>query len=155
PKPEPQLVFNDDFTAQLYQPQSIGRRLRAILQSEGDFRTKWNDLGQGLTTPVENIIGPMPEVSLDDIEPRQRAINYSARDADATLRVYHALRPRIASMGLEKAYEIDKGCIPIIDRMHSNGILIDKNYFYQLDQKFEKEQYTTLDTLYSELSVYF
>lgn len=97
----------------------------------------------------------MPEVSLDDVEPRQRAINYSARDADATLRVYRALNPRIESMGLQKAYEIDLNCIPIIDRMHQNGILIDKDYFIALDKQFEREQYDVLDKLYSAVGSYF
>lgn len=155
PRPRPRLVFNDDFTAKIYTPQGIGRRLKTGLAGVSGFRKRWEDWDRDLRAPVEAEIGPMPEVTLDDIEPRSRAINYSARDADATLRVYNAFRPRIHSMDLEKAYEIDKGIIPIIDRMHQNGILINKEYFYDLDKKFEKEQYKALEDLHSELGLYF
>jgi len=155
PKPESQLVFNSDFTAKLYTPESTGRRLRAFLSSNNNYRDRWYGLSSNIRSSIEVSFGQFPEVSLDDVEPKERAINYSARDADATLRVYHKLRPRITEMGLEKAYEIDLGCIPIIDRMHQNGILIDKQYFRDLDAKFEKEQYLVLQKMYDEVGVYF
>lgn len=155
PKPETQLVFNDDFTAKLYTPESTGRRLRTILSGEGEYRRKWKDLDIGIRGPIEARFGVMPSVNLDDVTPRKRVIDYSARDADATLRVYRSLRPRLAPMGLEKAYEIDLGCIPIIDKMHQNGILIDKQHFRDLDTKFEKEQYTVLQQMYDEIGLYF
>lgn len=155
PRPESQLVFNDDFTATIYTPESVGRRLRGFLESNGDYRSKWKGLDAGLKVPIEAKFGRMPEVSLDDVAPRSRAIDYSARDADATLRVYRRLQPRITEMGLEKAYEIDINCIPIIDRMHHNGILIDKDYYRELDRKFETEQYEVLDKLYAEVGAYF
>jgi uracil-DNA glycosylase family 4 len=155
PRPESQLVFNDDFTAAIYTPESIGRRLRGILESGHSYRDKWNDTDSSLKVSVEAKCGVMPNVSLDDVEPRQRVINYSARDADATLRVYHRLSPRIQAAGLQRAYEIDLGCIPIIDRMHQNGILIDKEYFKALDKQFETQQYEVLDKLYSAVGSYF
>lgn len=155
PKPETQLIFNSDFTSKLYTPESTGRRLRAFLSSSGNYRSKWYGLTSDVRSSIESTFGKFPEVTLDDVEPRERAINYSARDADATLRVYHRLHPRIKEMGLERAYEIDLGCIPIIDRMHQNGILVDKQYLQDLDTKFEKEQYLVLQKMYDEVGVYF
>ena len=155
PRPEQELVFEDDFTARIYKPQGVGRRLKNILAGNGEYRAKWNGVSDSLRKIVEEKVGPIPESSLDDVKPRERVIRYASRDADATLRVYHALRPRITSMGLEEAYKIDLGCIPIIDRMHQNGILINKEYFYELDKKFEQEQFQVLDKLYGELRVYF
>lgn len=151
----PQLVFQDDFTARIYQPQSVGKRLQNLLSRDTDLAEGWRDFSQEIRDPVEAVLGPMPEATLDDVEPRSRAINYSAADADATLRVYHRLRPRITQMGLEKAYEIDKNCIPIIDRMHQKGILINKDYFSDLTRKFESEQMTVLQKIHDEIGVYF
>jgi uracil-DNA glycosylase family 4 len=150
-----QLVFEDDFTARIYQPQSIGKRLHNLLGRDANLRKGWQDLGQEVREPVEAVLGRMPDATLDDVVPRERAVSYSAADADATLRVYHKLRPRVAQMGLETAYEIDRNCIPIIDRMHQNGILINKDYFADLTRKFTKEQYEISQQIHDEVGVYF
>ncbi len=155
PKPETQLIFNSDFSSQLYTPQSLGKRLRGIIDSGSNYRDKWNKTDYSSRKYIESTFGKLPQVSLDAVEPRERAITYSARDADATLRVYNKLRPRLKKMGLEEAYKIDLGCIPIIDRMHQNGILIDSQYLRDLDAKFATEQYQVLQKLYDEVGIYF
>lgn len=152
---QPQLIFNDDFTAKIYQPQSIGRRLSGLLSRGVDLEEAWRAIDGAVRASVEAKLGKLPETTLDDVQPRNRAIKYSAADADGTLRVYNRLYPRVVSAGLEKAYEIDRGCIPIIDRMHQNGILINKEHFYELDKKFESEQLEILDKMYGEVGLYF
>lgn len=155
--PECQLTFNDDFTPRLYQPQSIGRILRRLCDGESGYRKGWRDLRSriGSTTDyIEQRVGRMPETTLDDVN-YAKAIHYSAQDADGTLRVYNKLQPRITEMGLEQAYAIDKGIIPIIDRMHTNGILINRDHFRDLEHKFTLEQQNVQQELFDTVGNYF
>jgi uracil-DNA glycosylase family 4 len=136
--PPPQSVLNPDGTEGVYKPQSIGRRVRRWL-GDGvcDLRAKWHDTDQSIREPVERTIGYLRSTSLDDVIDQKRVINYAARDADATLRVYSVLRPKLFALGLEKAYEIDKSIIPAIDAMQRNGILLNRDYFSDLAKELE------------------
>ena len=81
----------------------------------------------------------MPEVSLEDVEPPAEAVRYSARDADATIRVYADLEPKIKAMKLDRVLEMDLGIVPMVDRMQEVGWLIDVPYFHELTKNFEKQ----------------
>jgi DNA polymerase-1 len=88
----------------------------------------------------------MPEATLDDI-PREVAVRYAARDADATLRIYPILSGMIDSGGLREVYEIDMGIIPMIDRMHTVGMLIDVPHFQKLEKHLTTEMSRTQDKI--------
>ena len=147
PQPETQLLFGGDSVGYTYKPRSLGRGVRAALQRGTDLQAFWSALPSEVRALPEQEFGPIKEATLDDI-PLEQAVHYSARDADATLRVYNKLMPVIKSEGLYNIYQIDKSILPIIDRMHSNGILIDRQYFKDLDAQFETEQSFILDKLY-------
>lgn len=147
PRPEPQLVFNDDGSAKVYKPRSIGRGIRSILERGDRFREGWLSVDETVRKTVEGELGGLREATLDDVEPRKKAVDYSARDADATLRVWNVLAPQVRAAGLWNVYEMDRGIIPIIDRMHRNGILIDKEYFHGLSKQFGEEQEKVIDSL--------
>jgi DNA polymerase-1 len=55
------------------------------------------------------------------------ATDYAAEDADVTLRLHHALRPKVASVpGLEFVYrDIEIPLVPVLARMEANGVRID------------------------------
>jgi uracil-DNA glycosylase family 4 len=148
PLPEPQLIFSGDSSARVYKPRSIGRGVRAALERGTRLRESWEAIDEAARNNVESKLGRMREATLDDIDP-EVAKDYAARDADGTLRVYHILEPMVRKEGLWNVYQIDKGIIPIIDRMHQNGILIDKAYFADLDKKFAQEQQQATETLSS------
>jgi uracil-DNA glycosylase family 4 len=136
-KPATVIVEEDDGSESNYNPQSVGRRARSILKSGTGFRSKWEDAHEAVKGPVESVLGRMPITTLDEVADQKRVIDYSSKDSDATLRVFHSLNPRIDEMDLRQAYEIDKAIVPIISRMQSNGILIDKDYFSDLGKEFE------------------
>lgn len=73
----------------------------------------------------------MPEATLDDV-PLEDAIHYACRDADATLRLYPILSDRIDAMGLRACYTMDLSIVPMVERMRSVGLLIDKEHFANL-----------------------
>jgi uracil-DNA glycosylase family 4 len=136
-RPTTVIIEEDNGSESNYNPQSVGRRVRGILKSGTGFRSKWEDAHEAVKGPVEAVLGRMPITTLDEVADQKRVIDYASRDSDATLRVFHSLNPRIDEMDLRQAYEIDKAIVPIISRMQSNGILIDKDYFSDLGKEFE------------------
>lgn len=105
PDPEPRAVIENDGTSRLYRPQPIERRVEKILTDyyssktpdliaagEGgvDLVARWKAIDEDVRRPIEAELGPMPHGTLEDIE-LEDAVRYSARDADATLRLYGKL----------------------------------------------------------------
>ncbi|TAK38752.1 MAG: DNA polymerase I [Lysobacteraceae bacterium] len=64
---------------------------------------------------------PFPSVAIDD------ATRYAAEDADVTLRLHRALRPKLAAEpALDKVYrEIEIPLVPVLERIEANGVLVD------------------------------
>jgi DNA polymerase-1 len=58
----------------------------------------------------------------------ERAAEYSAEDADVTMRLHHTLWPRIEQLpALEKLYrQIEQPLVPVLQRMERHGVLIDR-----------------------------
>ena len=146
PAPVPELVFGDDGSSRLTRPTSVGRRVRALLERGAGLREGWANIDGAVRTHVEDHLGPLREATLDDI-PLEKAVHYSAADADATLRVYNRLEPVLKKEGLWSVYEIDKGILPIIHRMHINGIRINRGHFARLHTEFTAEQHTSINRI--------
>jgi DNA polymerase-1 len=66
------------------------------------------------------------QISFAEVE-LERACEYSAEDADITLRLHRALWPKLAAEpALARVYqEIELPLVPVLARMEANGILID------------------------------
>jgi DNA polymerase I-like protein with 3'-5' exonuclease and polymerase domains len=88
---------------------------------------------------IEDVVGPMPEVSLDDVEPQSKAVNYSAADADDTIRIYRMLNEQIDAEKLRRIYEIDRDTVPLLVRMMEVGTYVDVPYLRALDARLEVE----------------
>lgn len=112
------------------QPHGAQKRIQRIL---GDFTTKqdvdpverWFKLDGASRAFLEGLAGPFPEVDLSDI-PQDEFIQYSARDADATLRVWLVIRGQIDKMGLSKSFQLDMAVLPFVLEMEKAGIRVDK-----------------------------
>ena len=96
---------------------------------------------------IEAEVGPMPEVSLDDVD-EKIAVDYSARDADATRRLYPLLKEQIEALDLTNAYRLDLSVLPVAEEMMRTGMRIDCGYF----EKFSKELAGEKDQLLDELA---
>lgn len=71
------------------------------------------------------------EVALDD------ATKYAAEDADVTLRLWHHLRLRMAPDGATRIYQmVDRPLVPVIAKMESEGILVDREQLSRLSAEF-------------------
>ena len=78
-----------------------------------------------------------PEATLDDVSHPEVAINYAARDADCTLRIFPALRDQIDAMGMTEVAAVDMAIVPMIDRMQTVGMLADPDHFRDLGTLLE------------------
>jgi DNA polymerase I-like protein with 3'-5' exonuclease and polymerase domains len=60
---------------------------------------------------------------------------YARGDAELTLALYDALRPRIASEGLEAVYALETAIVPIVVEMHLTGVRVDVDGAVALDKQ--------------------
>ncbi|KKN77282.1 hypothetical protein LCGC14_0361440, partial [marine sediment metagenome] len=87
-------------------------------------------------TPAEAAFGPITEPTLDDIDDKV-AVDYSARDADGTRRIYDPLRARVTLLGLEKTLALDMAIYPMVSRMQQIGMGADADEFERIAHKAE------------------
>jgi DNA polymerase I-like protein with 3'-5' exonuclease and polymerase domains len=135
PKITPIEVWEKD-KRRTKQPQAIYKRVWRIVKDSiekgADPYDRWRnidlDAGRGM---VETVLGPMPIGDLSDVD-HSAAIHYAARDADATLRLYHALWPRIEADGLADVFWADMEAMPIIAEMMKVGVRVDRAHFAEL-----------------------
>lgn len=117
-------------------PWHISRKVSKILDDYGkddstDLWDRWKQIPDEEKSIVENEIGAMPESSLADI-PFADALSYSARDPDATIRVYHKLKKMITEVGLDFIQYLDISVLPQVYEMMQNGMPVDIPYLKEL-----------------------
>jgi uracil-DNA glycosylase family 4 len=142
PDPDPILEWAKG-EPKVRQPQNIRKKMDRIynetISKGADPWKRWHTIkpqdGRGM---VEAKLGLMKPGELCDI-PQDKAIRYSARDADATIRLYPLLWARIQSMGLEDTFWRDMGAIPIVVDMMANGMGIDSDHFEMLSEYFQTQ----------------
>jgi DNA polymerase-1 len=79
------------------------------------------------TTTFEQVCGKgAKQIPFTHVE-LECATNYAAEDADITLRLHHALRPKLAAIpSLEGVYrDIEMPLVPVLARMEATGVRID------------------------------
>ncbi len=71
----------------------------------------------------------------------EKATEYSAEDADVTLRLWHALKPRLVAERVTSVYETLERAMPaVLARMERRGISIDRAVLSRLSGEFAQEQ---------------
>ena len=73
--------------------------------------------------------------------PIDKASEYAAEDADVTLRLWYALKPRLAAERVTNVYETLERQMPtVLARMERRGISIDRQVLARLSGEFAQEQ---------------
>jgi len=71
----------------------------------------------------------------------EKATEYAAEDADVTLRLWQALKPRLAAEHVTTVYETLERAMPaVLARMERRGISIDRHVLSRLTSEFAQEQ---------------
>ncbi len=69
--------------------------------------------------------------------PIDKATEYAAEDADVTLRLWMALKPRLAAERMTTVYEtLERPLVPVISEMERAGIKVDRNVLSRLSSEF-------------------
>jgi DNA polymerase-1 len=72
-----------------------------------------------------------------DRVPLDRATAYAAEDADVTLRLWRALKPRLAAEGMTTVYEtLERPLVDVLMRMERHGVAIDRQILSRLSGEF-------------------
>lgn len=140
---EEQYVIVEDGQAKIKKPWGIARHIRRMLKDrekateagkEFNFAERWNNIDDYKKKLVLDVLGDPPELSLEYV-PEDEAIQYSGRDAVATLRVAPILERRIREKDLSQVAEIDHAVLPMFDQMQRVGVMVDPEYFDRLAEE--------------------
>ena len=94
--------------------------------------------------PISALIGSGARAITMDMVPPDRVAEYAAEDADVTLRLKHALWPKVIEQGLDNLYlEIEEPLIDVLASMEREGVRIDTAILAD----YAKELTATLATL--------
>lgn len=160
PKPEPRVIIENDLTSRVYKPQPIQQRIEKILldwdtaKDEGaefDVAKRYSAIDSVLRQSIEEVLGPFPDATLGDV-PLEKAISYSGRDPDATLRVYSRIAPMIEAAGLEDRFSLIMSNLPSIEEMQSTGMLASRLKFEALVARMDAEMHRTCSELSSKFN---
>ena len=78
------------------------------------------------------------QVTFDQV-PLDIALDYAAEDADITLRLHQALKPRLLEEHLTTVYEtLERPLIPVLAAMEQKGIKVDVAQLKQVSQEFSR-----------------
>ena len=90
------------------------------------------------TIHIDELIGPKgkSQKNMRDISPAD-ICDYSAEDADITLRLYNVLKPRLKEADVEDLfYNIEMPLVPVLAEMEMNGVLLDTNALAETSKVF-------------------
>lgn len=147
PKIEPIVEMGNDGQAKVRRPWTAKRRVERILvdyyngggpEGEVDLGARWKAIDDVVRGPVEEVLDPFPQPSLDDT-PLEDATHYACRDADATLRLYRALDPVLKEADLDKLVERGMEVLPVFSEMQETGMTASKSRFEELTAELETE----------------
>jgi DNA polymerase I len=110
------------------------------------------DVGHGMDELSQRHLGYKPiafkdvagsgksHVTFDNV-PLDRATHYAAEDADITLRLWLLFRQKLLRVRKESVYEtLERPLVPVLVRMESEGISIDRHVLACLSQEFATKQ---------------
>ncbi|MBU1320145.1 MAG: DNA polymerase I [candidate division Zixibacteria bacterium] len=90
--------------------------------------------------PITDLIGSGKKQKSFATVPVDKAVFYSAEDADCTLRIKNILEPKLSELGLESLYrDIEMPLVVVLADMEREGVNIDVPFLKELSQMMESE----------------
>jgi len=90
--------------------------------------------------PFKEVAGTGKSAITFDFVPLDKACGYAAEDADLTLRLWQAMKPRLVGKGLMSVYErMERPLVSVITAMEQNGISVDEKQLVALSSYFAEE----------------
>ena len=89
------------------------------------------------TIPYKEVAGSGKNQVTFDLVPLERARDYAAEDADVALRLWRALKPRLAPERATRIYEtIERPLIPVVAEMEQAGVKVDRTELERMSGEF-------------------
>jgi DNA polymerase-1 len=90
--------------------------------------------------PFKQVAGSgKAKVTFDKV-PLDKATEYAAEDADVTLRLWRALKPRLPAEQMTVVYErLERPMVPVLARMEARGIKVDRQILSRLSGTFAQK----------------
>ncbi|WP_114388938.1 DNA polymerase I [Notoacmeibacter marinus] len=90
--------------------------------------------------PYKEVCGSGKSAITFDRVPIDKATHYAAEDADITLRLWLAMKPRLAAEGVVSVYErLERPLVPVIAKMEEAGVSIDRQILSRLSGEFGQQ----------------
>ncbi len=91
------------------------------------------------TIKFKDVVGTGKKQITFDLVPLEEACDYAAEDADITLRLHRAFKPRLAQEHMVTVYEtLERPLVPVLHKMEHAGIKIDATELKRLSDDFAK-----------------
>ena len=122
-----------------------------------DAVKRWKSMQEDLEESVarcETALGTLPEVGLDALDDQQVAINYSARDADSTLRMRHCIYKKVKANSLSGLAELDMSVLPYLDCMRTTGIKVNIKHMLDYGEQLKIEMRELQEKLHANLGLW-
>ncbi|RDJ26854.1 DNA polymerase I [Bosea caraganae] len=102
------------------------------------------------TIPYSEVAGTgKAQITFDKVE-LDKATAYAAEDADVTLRLWRALKPRLAAEGKTGVYEVlERPLVDVLAKMERRGIAIDRQILSRLSGDFAQGLARLEDEIYT------
>ncbi len=99
--------------------------------------------------PISDLIGTGPrKITMREV-PIERVRDYSCEDADVTLRLKKILEKELQAKGLDELfYEIEVPLIPVLARMETNGVFVDRRVLDEMSGEFRERMDKLSEQIY-------
>ncbi len=101
------------------------------------------------TIQFKDVAGTGKAMVTFDHVPIDRATEYAAEDADVTLRLWRALKPRLVSERVIPVYErLERPLIPVLAKMEQRGISVDRDMLSRISGELAQKAAALEDEVY-------
>lgn len=143
PKPTPRMMTDNAGVSRIKTARPIAKQAQSIIinctiDKSKDIYSIWHDQDEVQRKMVEAKLGRMPFATLGDL-PLEKAVDYSARDADVTLRIYKSMKKRLRDLGLTDLMTHGMELLPVFEEMQFAGMHTTRSYFLDLYDKVSEE----------------
>ncbi len=113
--------------------------LHAGLHNHGMDTLSEQYLGH-IPIPIKTLIGSGKAMKTFDRVPIDDAARYAAEDADVTLRLWQAFRPRLHRARVTTVYEtLERPLVPVLAAMERSGVLVDRETLSRMSNAFAQK----------------
>lgn len=90
--------------------------------------------------PIKDLIGTGKSMITFDRVPVEDAVKYAAEDADITLRLWQAFKPKLHQIGVTTVYEtLERPLVPVLAQMETAGVQVDREVLSRMSNAFAQK----------------